>query len=155
MTDPALPPQIRAHLPDGQELTGRLHARQETIHGWMYWTGLALWQYSESTGVEPAEYRVWLSTDHVQPLPGQTYDSVPTHRLPQHIPAPDTRWAWTVQQIRGPGGCVTGTAIHDYDCLHSPRGEALNLDQALTALRRPGARACKDCDAAIVLTPLV
>ncbi|MFF8646460.1 DUF6233 domain-containing protein [Streptomyces sp. NPDC015345] len=37
-----------------------------------------------------------------------------------------------------------------------PGGAAeLNLDQALDALERPGARACKECEAAAALLPLL
>ncbi|MFF4234055.1 DUF6233 domain-containing protein [Streptomyces sp. NPDC001820] len=62
---------------------------------------------------------------------------------------------WTVQRLQGPGGRVRGTVVHSYDCEDSPRGATENLDEALTALRRPGASACKKCDAAAALTPLV
>lgn len=151
------PPAVRVVLPDGQEIRGVLHARQETPSGWRYWTGLPLWQNvgTEGEGIEPAEYRVWLSPNQVRPLDGVTYD-VPTHRLPTTAP-PDTRWAWTVQRLRGPDGRSTPqTVVHVYDCEHSPRGASeLNLDEALDALQRPGARACKECGAAEALTPLL
>lgn len=159
MPDQPAPPPVRVLLPDGeQQITGRLHARQQTTSGWRYWIGVPLWQNvgPEGEGIEPAEYRVWLSDAQARPIDGITYD-VPTHRLSTEPPqAPDARWAWTVQRLRGPTGRPADTVVHDWECEHSPGGAAeLNLDQALTALEQPGARACKTCGAAVVLTPLL
>ncbi|MFJ8313492.1 MULTISPECIES: DUF6233 domain-containing protein [unclassified Streptomyces] len=82
-------------------------------------------------------------------------DHVPGYPLPAPLPAPDLRWAWTIEPIkRGPR--IVGTVVHSYDCVDSPeRAEELNLDQALTVLRRAGARACLKCEAAVALGPLV
>ncbi|MET7621788.1 DUF6233 domain-containing protein [Streptomyces sp. NPDC005408] len=155
MTAPP-PPPVWVKLPDGQELRGRLHARLQTTRAWMYKVGLPMWQGTAKEWVEPAEYVVWVPADYVRPIEGADYDSVPTQRLQSDAPPTDTRWAWTVQRLQGPDGRVRGTVVHSYDCENSPRGATeLNLDEALTALRRPGASACKECDAAAALTPLV
>jgi hypothetical protein len=73
------------------------------------------------------------------------------------MPAPPVaRWAWTVERVRASGGRAGGTRVHVYDCKDSPGGDReLNLDEALTELQRPGAKACKKCGAAEALMPLL
>ncbi|MEW1926389.1 DUF6233 domain-containing protein [Streptomyces sp. NPDC088360] len=153
----AQPPPVDVRLPDGQSVKGRLHARQQTLSGWRMWVGLPMWQNVgvEGEGIEAAEYRVWLAAEQAGPIGGVTYDDVPTYRLPSDEP-PDTRWAWTVQRLQDHAGRVTRTVVHLYDCESSPGGASeLNLDEALDALERPGAQACKKCGAAASLTPLL
>ncbi|MFH8797553.1 DUF6233 domain-containing protein [Streptomyces sp. NPDC017941] len=144
---------VQLLLPDGQEVAARVYERQETAGGWRYLTGVPLWRnvVDSDGGIEAAEYRVWLSADQVRPLDGVTYD-IPTYRLPTAAAPPDTRWAWSVQRLRDRHRRPAGAIVHEYDCEDAPRGEPeLNLDQALDALQRPGARACKTCSAAEVL----
>ncbi|MFG3507079.1 DUF6233 domain-containing protein [Streptomyces sp. NPDC047821] len=62
-------------------------------------------------------------------------------------PAPDTRWAWKVHRRRARAG-APATVVHTADCELAGGGPELYLDQALDALRHPGAVACTACDAA-------
>ncbi|WP_406387402.1 DUF6233 domain-containing protein [Streptomyces sp. NBC_00887] len=66
-------------------------------------------------------------------------------------------WAWTGERTRaaGPGSRPTGPVVHEHGCKAVPAGGAeLDLEGALAALARPGARACQICAAAEVLTRL-
>ncbi|MDI3390485.1 DUF6233 domain-containing protein [Streptomyces sp. B-S-A8] len=149
-------PLVLLTLPDGQTVRAQLHARKETPAGWRYQVGVALYRYEESGAVEPAEYVVWVVPGiHAHPIEGVDYASVPTE--PLHAPAPiapDLRWAWTVERRRLSDGRVE-LVVHTHDCTEAPGGgEELNVDQALTALERTGARACHACDAAASLLPL-
>lgn len=152
------PPPLTVLLPDHQELQGLLIERQEIERGtWRYLVALALWAHTESGQVEPAEYRVYLEPDQVRPIDGVSYDSAPTHRLPPApVPIPaGPRWGWRVQQLHHRGGRPGGTLVHVHDCEAADGGgREVDLDEALTALRRPGARACQECDAAVALLPL-
>jgi hypothetical protein len=95
-------------LPDAQELRGRLHAKQQFERGgWMYWVGIAMWaDVPETESVEPAEYRVWLTAEQARPVPGVSYDRVPTHRLHREGPTGQDadRWAFKVQGMPSNGG---------------------------------------------------
>ncbi|MEV0445167.1 DUF6233 domain-containing protein [Streptomyces spectabilis] len=151
--DTALP-KVRVSLPDGQHLTGYLRARQQTPTGWMFLVGLPLWRNvgTEGEGVEASEYRVLLTSAQVGPLKGVDYSQVETHRLPAVASPADAPWAWSVQRLRSADGRPAGTMVHEYGCELSPGGASeLNLDEALSALERTGARACKQCAAAVVL----
>ncbi|MFC8919584.1 DUF6233 domain-containing protein [Streptomyces sp. NPDC057116] len=154
MSSSAPPPAIRVLLPDGQEINGVLHERQKTPDTWLHLVGILVWNTTGPGEVEAAEYRSWIDTDHVRPLPGVSYDAVPTRPLPHAVePAPGTRWSWTVQHLPGRAGAA-GTVVHTADCEMAGDGPQLDLDQARDALRRPGAVACTACDAAASLTPL-
>ncbi|KOV17254.1 hypothetical protein ADK91_02870 [Streptomyces sp. XY511] len=168
MPDPASPaPRVWLTLPDGQELRGRLLARKWTPSGWRFQVSVALWSATADLGVEPADYVVWVpadvGTEYLRPVDGDDYTGVPTDGPPSHPylapppPGADMSWAWTVEQTRtsGPGSRPTGTRIHEHGCPQAPAdGPELDLDQALTALTRAGARACQECAAAEVLTRL-
>ncbi|MGP3691191.1 DUF6233 domain-containing protein [Streptomyces sp. IBSNAI002] len=55
----------------------------------------------------------------------------------------------------GPGSRPTGTVVHEYGCeIVPPDGPELDLEQALAAFGREGARACQECAAAEVLNRL-
>jgi hypothetical protein len=149
-------PRIRVVLPDGQTVMGYCHARAQTERGqWRYWVGWAAWQNVGDQGdVEAAEYRVWLSTDQVQPVDGESYDKVPTERARPAAPPPPPKWAFAVQRLTNKSGGTVGAVVHEYDCEDAPGGPTeLDVMQALDALARPGARACQKCDAAKVLLP--
>ncbi|KUF17385.1 DUF6233 domain-containing protein [Streptomyces silvensis] len=154
MAEP-LPPPVRVLLPDGQAMTGYLRAQHQTPSGWLLLVGLPSWRNvgTQGEGVEPGEYRVLLTTGQVSPIEGVDYSGVEVHRLPAApSAAPSPRWAWSVQRLRRPDGRPAGTVVHEYGCEDSPGGaHELNLDQALAALEREGARACKECAAAEVL----
>lgn len=97
------PPSIRVILPDGQELRGRLHARQQFEKGgWMYLVGLPMWADVPATeSVEPREYRVWLTPEQARPIAGVSYAAVPTHPLygdGSSASAVD-RWSWKAQWV--------------------------------------------------------
>ncbi|MFF8786773.1 DUF6233 domain-containing protein [Streptomyces sp. NPDC015125] len=145
------PPPIWVILPDEeQKIRGRLHERRQTRSTWLHKVGLPMWSATEH-GAKPVEYVVWLETEHVRPVTGVSYSSVPTVPLPAPTPPP-ARWGWRVQRLPHRTG---GILVHDHDCPNAPQGgEELDLDDALTALRRPGASACQRCDAAAALTPL-
>lgn len=156
---PPLPP-VRVILPDGQELRGLLHARHQFERGgWMYWVGLAMWaDVPETEGVEPREYRVWLTAAQARPIPGVSYDRVPTQHLPHEDPTAQAadRWAWKVQQVRLPGGRPGGVVVHVWDCEEAPAdGAELSVFEALGVLQRPGAVACPECQADVALGPLM
>lgn len=151
------PPPIRVLLPDGQELRGRLHARRQFAQGgWMYWVGLPMWQnVPEIEGVEPAEYRVWLTAEQARPIDGVLYGRVPTHRLPREGPSAEEaeRWAFKVQRA---GSGRPGAVVHVLDCDEAPaEGDELTVLEALEVLRRPGTVACEECGTSEALAPLV
>ncbi|MGW2937852.1 DUF6233 domain-containing protein [Streptomyces sp. NPDC001156] len=111
-----------------------------------------------SETVEPREYLVWLTPDQARPVEGVSYDQVPTHRLPPEHQAPDPgRWGWKVQRTprarRRPGS----VAVHIWDCPEAPAdGEEIDVHAALEVVRSTaGAVACKECDAAVALGPLL
>ncbi|MFC8350943.1 DUF6233 domain-containing protein [Streptomyces sp. NPDC057280] len=152
-------PQVRVLLPDGQEVRARLHARQEfPVGGWMYWVGIALWaDVPESESVEPREYRVWLTADQAQPVPGVSYDLVPTRALRPQAPTAQAsdRRAWKLQHQAAAGGRPASVVVHVWDCPEAPAaGEELDVFAALDELRRPGAQACSECGADVALGPL-
>ncbi|MER7688669.1 DUF6233 domain-containing protein [Streptomyces sp. NPDC097610] len=154
---PPPPPPVRVILPDRQELRGRLHARRQFEQGgWMFWVGLPMWAFvPETEGVEPREYRVWLTAQQAHPIEGVAYDQVPSHPLGREDPtaAAADRWAWKVQRVKSP---PAGVVVHVWDCEEAPEGsDELGLFEALDVLRRPGAVACEECGADVALGPLV
>ncbi|MFI8930631.1 DUF6233 domain-containing protein [Streptomyces sp. NPDC053474] len=147
---PAEPPPIILVTPTGQKITGRLPGRRQTARAWLYDVGLVLWKSTGPEGTEPAEYRQWVPAAHVKPVDGTDYSVVPTQHL--RPPAPPPQWAWKVERQQHRGR-APGLLVHVYDCPTAPPGgEELNLDEALTALDRSGARACTECDAAVALS---
>jgi hypothetical protein len=158
---PSPPPPILVVLPDGQVVRGRLHERRQwPIAGWMYWVGIAMWATDgPRERVEAHEYRVWLTPEQAKPVEGTSYDAVPTHPLPRegraHGPDPG-RWGWKVQRVR-PRGRPGVVVVHVWDCPDAPKdGEELDVLAALEVMRSTaGAVACKECDAAVVLGPLL
>lgn len=111
--------------------------------------------------MEPAWYVVWVQApDHVKPVPGVSYDDVPTIRLPppsteQQILGERRPSGWVLQKLdggRGPGRGV----IHAVDCEEAPAGApVLTLDKALDAAEHPGTRLCALCGAAAELDPVL
>ncbi|MEW2467928.1 DUF6233 domain-containing protein [Streptomyces sp. NPDC046994] len=156
------PPQVRVTLPDGQEILGRLYARQRFERGgWMYWVGLPMWaDVPETESVEPREYRVWLRPEQVDPLDGVSYEAVPTYGPPRKNPASfaqaDDRWAWKVQRKSADGGQLPEAVVHVWDCTEAPAGaEEMTVFDALDVLRAPGSVPCSKCGADVALGPLI
>ncbi|MFD8970814.1 hypothetical protein ACFV0C_38585, partial [Streptomyces sp. NPDC059568] len=87
--DAAKPVPVRVVLPADpalghpeQEIVARLWKRRQTETGWLYLVGLPSYQGREDSGVEAAEYRVWVrAPDHVRPVDGVDYDQVVTEHL--------------------------------------------------------------------------
>ncbi|MFF5939037.1 DUF6233 domain-containing protein [Streptomyces sp. NPDC012508] len=151
-----MPVPVTLVLPDGQTLRARLYVRQQTRTTWMHWVGMPAWELADDDHVRAAEYRTWVTSDQVHPIEGVSYDGVETIPLPARVPDPDVRWAWKVEQVKGAAGRIAGTVVHVWDCpLAGKPREELNVDQALDALERPGARACQECGAAESLLPLL
>jgi hypothetical protein len=104
---------------------------------------------------------VWVQAqDHVKPVPGVSYDDVPTTRLPppstaQQILGERRPSGWVLQNLdggRGPGRSV----IHAVDCEEASTGApVLTLDKALDAAEHPGTRLCSLCGAAAELDPML
>lgn len=154
-------PQVLLTLPDGQRIRAGLRAWTWTHRSWMFCVAIPMWSGTKNDWVEPADYVVWVPAEHVEPIEGIDYSAVPTEGTgPPSDAAPaapeaDMRWAWTVERVweAGPGSRPIGTIVHEYGCAKAPPGgPELTLDEALTALARAGARACKACGAAEVLT---
>ncbi|WP_438306863.1 DUF6233 domain-containing protein (plasmid) [Streptomyces sp. HUAS TT11] len=87
----------------------------------------------------------WVSPAHARPVPGISYDHVPTSRASQigSTPPCTGQQAWTVQHLPHRPGAIL---IHVVGC--TPSAQMLNREQALTALRQPRAAACRECGAA-------
>ncbi|MFI5635141.1 DUF6233 domain-containing protein [Streptomyces sp. NPDC051664] len=107
-----------------------------------------MWRGSTSDGVEAVEHRTWVSPVQARPVPGVSYEHVPTHRrssaaggLPRNVEP-----AWTVQRLPHLPGHLGATLVHVIGC--APGGQRLDREQALTALGQPRTTACKECDAA-------
>ncbi|MFI1702590.1 DUF6233 domain-containing protein [Streptomyces bobili] len=154
------PPPIIVVLPDGQEVTGRLQERQQVPGAWLYKGAVPAWQNTPSGQVEPAWYVVWVQApEHVKPVPGVSYDDVPTTRLPptteQQILGERRPSGWVLQNLNGgrdPGRGI----IHAVDCEEAPDGAPkLILDKALDAAEHPGTRLCSLCSAAAELDPVL
>ncbi|MEU2730629.1 DUF6233 domain-containing protein [Streptomyces griseoviridis] len=156
---PAAPMPVVVLLPDGQEVTARLWARRETTRGWLYQVGLPAYHNTEDGDVQAAEYRVWVrAPEHVRPVGGVSYDTVPTERLPppstvRQVLGPRRRSGWVLQKAggRGPGRAV----LHAVDYEEAPQGAPLlPLERALDVAEQP-ARLCSLCGAAQELDPVL
>lgn len=155
-----LPPQVRVTLPDDQTIHGYLIERRQWPRAdWMYLVALPVWANTEGEGVEAQQLRVWLTPgEQVHAIDGVSYDDVPTYPLPPDPTEPDpTRWAWKVQRIRAGDGHPPRAVVHIWDCEDAPKGgHELGLEEALEVLRNTaGAIACKECDCALALGPLL
>ncbi|MEU5525172.1 hypothetical protein ABZ759_32240 [Streptomyces sp. NPDC047860] len=70
---------VRVLLPGEEEVTGRLQERQQVLDAWLYKVAVPTGQNTLEGGVESAWYMVWVKApDHVKPVPGVSYDDVPT-----------------------------------------------------------------------------
>ncbi|WP_412080823.1 DUF6233 domain-containing protein [Streptomyces sp. SCL15-4] len=156
--DQALVP-VRVLLPGGQEVVARLWARRQLPGGWRYHIGIPVYKNGPGDTVEAAEYRVWVrAPDHVRPVPGVSYDQVPTEYLPKpsvvdQVLGPRRPSGWVLAKAggRGPG---RGGAVHAVDCEEAPaRAQVLTLDRALDGAQQPGVRLCSLCGAAAELDP--
>ncbi|MFB7311766.1 DUF6233 domain-containing protein [Streptomyces sp. NPDC056192] len=153
------PPSIRVILPDGQELRGRLHARQQFEKGgWMYLVGLPMWaDVPETESVEPREYRVWLTPKQALPIDGVSYAEVPTHPLHgegSSASAAD-RWSWKAQRVESRGKGYGSWVVHVWDCPEAPAGgEELSVFEALEVMHQRDAVGCSKCGADAALGPL-
>jgi Family of unknown function (DUF6233) len=142
---------IMVTLPGGHEIRARLHARRWTKDGWRYQVGVLIWQDAADGGVEPVEHRAWVSPAHARPVPGISYEHVPTRRASQTGSTPPRNQpAWTVQHLPHRPGHPGATLIHVIGC--TPSAQTLDREQALTALHQPRAAACRECGAAGSLT---
>ncbi|MFB7395164.1 DUF6233 domain-containing protein [Streptomyces sp. NPDC056191] len=155
------PVPIRVVLPDGQEIVGRLYARRQLPEGWVYLVSVPVYWNPTDEHVEPAEYRMWLRPqDHLKPVEGTLYDSVPTERMEppsiaQKILGPRRPSRWVLENLGGRTG-RSQAVVHAVDCAEAPKGAPLlSLDQALDAAARPGTRLCSLCGAAQEVGPVL
>ncbi|OKJ47053.1 hypothetical protein AMK27_39230 [Streptomyces sp. CB02009] len=150
---------MRVVLPDGQEIVGRLYARRQLPEGWVYLISIPVYQNTADGHVEPVEYRMWLRPqDHLRPVDGVSYDSVPTERieppsLVEQILGPRRPSGWVLENLGGRRG-RSQAVVHAADCGEAPtNAPRLSLDRALDAAGRPGVRLCSTCGAAQELDP--
>ncbi|MFF0754618.1 DUF6233 domain-containing protein [Streptomyces sp. NPDC004267] len=144
-------------LPDGQELRARLYSWHQTPTGWQGDVGLPSYRNREDHSVEAAEYRVWLDApQHLHPIPGVDYSSVPATRLPkpsfvEELLGERRPSGWVMQGLeRGRG------VLHAPDCAEAPdKAVPLSLDRALNLAEQPGVRLCSLCGAAQELDPVL
>ncbi|NJP53502.1 hypothetical protein HCJ93_26415 [Streptomyces sp. SBST2-5] len=148
-------------LPDGQEVTGRLQERQQVPDTWLYKVAVPAWQNTPEGRVEPAWYVVWVKApDHVKPVPGVSYEDVPTTRLSpppaeREILGPRRPSGWVMAKAGGRGS-GRGGVVHAVDCDEAPAGApVLTLERALDAAEQPGVRLCSLCGAAAELDPVL
>ncbi|MET8509668.1 DUF6233 domain-containing protein [Streptomyces sp. NPDC004787] len=145
-------PPILVMLPDGQEVRARLHARRQQRGGWHYQVGVQLWQNRADGSVEATEHRAWVSPAQARPIPGVSYQDVPTLRFSPAKGQPQrSQPAWTLQHLPHRPGHPGATLLHVIGCV--PSDQALDRRQALAALSQPRAAACTECDAARSLAP--
>ncbi|MFE4411797.1 hypothetical protein [Streptomyces sp. NPDC056821] len=133
-----------------QEVVARLWKRRQTETGWFYLVELPSYRDHKDSGVEAAEYRVWVrAPDHVWPVDGVDYDQVATELL-----KPSSQSAvrealgerqpsgWVLQKLggrRGPAGGI----LHSPDCEEGPQGAwLLDLEHALNTAENPATRLC-------------
>ncbi|MFC9343676.1 DUF6233 domain-containing protein [Streptomyces sp. NPDC057020] len=152
---------IRVVLPDGQEIVGRLYARRQLPEGWVYLVSIPVYRNPSGGHVESVEYRMWLRPqDHLMPVEGVSYDSVPTERieppsLVEQILGPRRPSGWVLEKLGGRTG-RSQAVVHAADCGEAPtNAPRLSLDQALDAAERPGVRLCSICGAAQKLDPVL
>lgn len=136
-------------LPDGQELRASLHERRRGPDGWQYRVAITLWTAGTDGRQEPAEHAVWLDADHVRPIEGGDYSTVPT-RPPAPAGRGAARQAWTIQNLPHRPGHPGARLIHIIGC---QPGAPIDLDQAIDALRQPRTVPCLQCKAATSLPP--
>ncbi|MFB8406037.1 DUF6233 domain-containing protein [Streptomyces sp. NPDC055912] len=155
------PVPIRVVLPDGQEIVGRLYARRQLPEGWVYLVSIPVYRNTTDGHVEPVEYRMWLRPqDHLRPVEGTSYDSVPTERLAppslvEQTLGPRRPSGWVLEKLGGRHG-RSQAVLHAADCGEAPTDTPrLSLDQALDAAGRPGVRLCSLCGAAQKLDPVL
>jgi hypothetical protein len=150
LTD-GVPARITLTLPDAQTVEVRLYERLRATHGhpWRYRVGVPAWTATES-GVEAAEYSVWVTDRELRPIEGVDLSAVPTHRPREALPQPQPS-GWAVRPDPRRRG---GTVVHDAVCPDATGGgKEMGTLEALDALMRPGASACHECYAAEVLVP--
>ncbi|WP_338014370.1 DUF6233 domain-containing protein [Streptomyces sp. CB02009] len=135
---------IRVVLPDGQEIVGRLHARRQLSEGWVCLASIPVYQNTADGHVEPVEYRMWLRPqDHLMPVEGVSYASVPTERieppsLVEQIRGPRRPSGWVLENLSGRTG-RSQAVVHAADCGEAPtNAPRLSLDQSLDAADGPG-----------------
>ncbi|MET7458350.1 DUF6233 domain-containing protein [Streptomyces sp. NPDC005574] len=135
-------------LPGGQEVRARLHARRRTNNGWQYQVGVLIWQDTADAAMEPVEHRAWVSPAHAHPIPGVSYQHVPTQDAigTGKIPSRRSQPAWTLQYLPHRPGHPGATLIHVIGC--TPSNQTLDREQALAAFSQPRAAACRECAAA-------
>ncbi|MFF2306084.1 DUF6233 domain-containing protein [Streptomyces sp. NPDC058128] len=153
------PVPIRVVLPDGQEIVGRVYARRQLPEGWIYLVSISVYWNLSDGHVEPVEYRMWLRPqDHLRPVEGVSYDSVPAERLEppslvKQILGPRQPSGWFLEDLGGRTG-RSQAVVHAADCAEAPKdAPRLSLNQALDAAARPGIRLCSLCGAAQELDP--
>ncbi|MET8810198.1 DUF6233 domain-containing protein [Streptomyces sp. NPDC004546] len=92
-----------------------------------------------------------MSPAHARPIPGVSYEHIPTHRLSETNTSSHKRPpAWTLQYLPHRPGHPGATLLHVIGC--TPSDRTLTREEALAALRQPRAAACIECDAARSLT---
>ncbi|MFE6813538.1 DUF6233 domain-containing protein [Streptomyces sp. NPDC057675] len=104
---------------------------------------------------------MWLRPqDHLRPVEGVSYDSVPTERLEppslvEQILGPRRPSGWVLEKLGGRTG-RSQAVVHAADCGEAPtNAPRLTLDQELDAAARPGVRLCSICGAAQELHPVL
>ncbi|MFI5868431.1 hypothetical protein [Streptomyces sp. NPDC051546] len=147
---PASVTRVVVVLPDGQELRASLYERRRGPDGWQYRVAITLWTAASNGRQEPAEHTVWLDADHVRPIEGGNYSTVPT-RPPAPAGGRGARQAWTIQNLPHRPGYPGARLIHIIGCQLD--GIPINLDQALDALQQPRTVPCRECNATSSFTP--
>lgn len=159
---PPDPPPITVVLPDGQEVAGRLHERQQTPEGWLFRVSVPAWQNTAEGAVEAAWYTVWVQAPaHVKRVEGVSYDDVPTtylkappSRSVREVLGPRRPTGWVLQKLDAPG--PDRGVLHAPDCDEAPEGApVLELERALDAAEKAGVRLCSLCGAAAELDPVL
>ncbi|MEU3464799.1 DUF6233 domain-containing protein [Streptomyces sp. NPDC006733] len=137
-------PLVRVRLHDGQQLYAVVKGRRKERDGtWWYWCQIHLPAAAEQRGRlvdEPAPIDFTAPAGRCEPVEGQAYDTVPTHR---HSVAS----AWRVDEPvyfgpeRGPARIV-----HRGDC-HAVRdlSHPATTEQARATLARPDGAPCDVC----------
>ncbi|MFJ9551872.1 DUF6233 domain-containing protein [Streptomyces erythrochromogenes] len=153
MPDPVPSAPITLVLPDGQTIERvRLYEREQLDSGlWMYRIGVPLWQTAVGGGVEAAEYSTWVTAEQLRPLSGVDLGGIPARPRTRTTSGP-VRWSWRLD-ARTHGRPVM---VHAEGCTAATdRAHPLGTMQALDVLARPGATACRVCDAAEALLPIL
>ncbi|MGW6262993.1 DUF6233 domain-containing protein [Streptomyces sp. NPDC055085] len=111
-----------------------------------------MWQDTADAAVEPVEYLAWVGPAHAHPIPGISYQHIPTRHIlgTSNAPPRKNQPAWTLQYLPHRPGHPGATLIHVIGC--TPSDQTLSREQALSALSQPRAAACRECAAASSLT---